>query len=82
MQDCKSVKVPIPLGERLSIDEHPKSQEDMEYMAHVPYGNAFCSLMHVMVFSQLDISHAVGVLRRYMSPLRKEQWTTIKRVFI
>jgi hypothetical protein len=36
-------------------------------MAHVPYENAIGSLMYVMVYTQPDISHVVGVLRRYMS---------------
>jgi hypothetical protein len=37
--------------------------------------------MYAMVCIRLDIAHAVGVLRRYMSKLGKEHWTTIKRVF-
>jgi hypothetical protein len=36
-------------------------------MAHVPYASVVGSLMYVMVCTQPDISHAVGVLRRYMS---------------
>jgi hypothetical protein len=39
------------------------------------------SLMYAMVFTRLDIAHAVGVLSRYMSKPGKEHWTTIKRVF-
>jgi hypothetical protein len=80
-QDCKLVKVPIPVGKRLTVEHFPKTQEDIEDMAHVPYAIAVGSLMYVMVCTQLDISHAVGVLRRYMLTPGKEHWTIFKRVF-
>ena len=50
-------------------------------MACVPYERVVGSLMYVMVYTQLDISHVVGVLRRYMSTPGKENWTVVKRVF-
>ena len=50
-------------------------------MSHVPYASVVGSLMYAMVCTRPDIAHVVGVLRRYMSKSRKEQWTTIKRVF-
>ena len=81
MQDCKLVKVPILVGSRLSIDQCPKTQEEIEYMAHVPYANVVGSLMYAMVCTQPDIAYVVGVLSRYMTTPGKEHWTTIKRVF-
>ena len=51
-------------------------------MAHVPYASAVGRLMYAMVCTRLDISHAVGVLSRYMMNPGKEHWITIKRVFI
>jgi hypothetical protein len=81
MQECKPVKVPIPIGVKLYVDQCPKTHEEEEDMYHVPYVSAVCSLMYAMVCTKLDIAHAVGVLSRYMSKLRKEHWTTIKRVF-
>jgi hypothetical protein len=50
-------------------------------MFHVLYAIAIGSLMYSMVCTRLDISHAVGVLRRYMSKPGKEHWTKVKRVF-
>ena len=50
-------------------------------MSHVPYASAIESLMYGMVCTRLDIAHAVGVLRRYISKPRKENWTVVKRVF-
>eukprot|EP00253_Pinus_taeda_P009578 PITA_09578 len=81
MQDSKSVKVPIPLGVKLSIEQCPKTQEEEEDMSHVPYTSAVSSLMYAMVCTRLDIASAVGVLSRFMSKLGKEHWTAVKWVF-
>jgi hypothetical protein len=37
--------------------------------------------MYVMVSSQLDIAHVVGVLSRYRSTVGKENYSVVKRVF-
>ena len=37
--------------------------------------------MYAMVCTPQDISHVVGVLRRYMMTPCKEHWKTIKRMF-
>ena len=51
MQDCKLVKVPIPIGTKLYDDQCPKSEEEIEYMAHVPYASAVSCLMYAMVYT-------------------------------
>eukprot|EP00253_Pinus_taeda_P023201 PITA_23201 len=63
------------------IAKCPKMQEEEEYMYHVPYASAFVSLMYAMVYTRLDIAHAVGVLSMFMSKPWKEHWTIVKRVF-
>lgn len=50
-------------------------------MACVPYANAVGSLMYAMVCTRVDISHAMGVLRKYMSTPGKEYWIVVKSVF-
>ena len=50
-------------------------------MTHVPYASVVGSLMYMVVYTRTDISHAVGVLSRYMSTRGKEHWTIVKRVF-
>jgi tagatose-1,6-bisphosphate aldolase len=75
------VKVPIPVGVKLTVEQCPKTQEEIEDMAHVPYASVVGSLMYAMVCTRPDISHAVGVLSRYMLTPGKEHWTVVKRVF-
>eukprot|EP00253_Pinus_taeda_P011518 PITA_11518 len=79
--DSKPVKVPIPIGVRLSTEQCPKTQEEEEEMSHVPYASAVGILMYAMVCTRPDISHAVGVLSKFISKPGKEHWTIVKRVF-
>eukprot|EP00253_Pinus_taeda_P027007 PITA_27007 len=79
--DSKQVKVPIPVGVRLSVEQCPKTQEEEEDMSRVPYASAVGSLMYAMVCTRPNIAHAVGVLSRFMSKPGKEHWTTMSRVF-
>jgi hypothetical protein len=72
MQECKPVKVPIPIGVNLSTDQCPKTHEEEEDMSCVPYASVVGSLMYEMVYTRLDIAHAVGVLSRYMSKPGKD----------
>jgi hypothetical protein len=53
------VKVPIPMGERLIVEQCQRTQEETEDMAHVPYASVVGSLMYVMVYIQPNISHVV-----------------------
>jgi hypothetical protein len=66
MHGSKLVKVPIPIGVKLSIDHCPKTQEEEEDMSHVPYASAVGSFIYEMVCTRHEIAHAVGVLSRYM----------------
>ena len=67
MQECKPVKVPIPVGVRLFVEQCPKTQEEEEDMSHVPYASVIGSLMYAIVCTRPGIAHALGVLSRYMS---------------
>ena len=66
------MKVPIPVGVRLSTEQCPKTQEEKEDMSRVPYASEISILMHAMVSTRPDIAHAVGVLRRFMLKPWKE----------
>ncbi|XP_042059629.1 secreted RxLR effector protein 161-like [Salvia splendens] len=47
-------------------------------MAKVPYANAVGSLMYAMMCTKPDVSHAVGIVSRYMHDPGKGHWQTLK----
>eukprot|EP00253_Pinus_taeda_P029574 PITA_29574 len=55
MQNSKPVKVPIPVGVKLSIEQCPKTQEKEEDMSRVPYASVVGSLMYAMVYWAGDL---------------------------
>eukprot|EP00253_Pinus_taeda_P034052 PITA_34052 len=80
-RDSKPVKVPIPVGVKLSVEQCPKTQEEEEDMSRVLYASVVGNLVYAMACIRPDIAHAVGVLSRFMSKPEKDHWTTMKRVF-
>ena len=56
----------------------PKTQEEEDKISKVPYASTLGSLMYVMVCTMLDIAHAVGVFRRYMSHPGTKNWNVVK----
>ena len=47
-------------------------------MSRVPYASAVGSLMYAMVCTRPDITHAVGVVSRFLSNPAKEHWEGVK----
>ncbi|KAK0585008.1 hypothetical protein LWI29_022138 [Acer saccharum] len=78
MGDAKSVRTPLASHFRLSKEQSPKTEEEKDFMAKVPYASAIGSLMYAMTCTRPDISHAVGVVSRYMSNPGKLHWEAVK----
>eukprot|EP00253_Pinus_taeda_P022280 PITA_22280 len=66
MNNVKPVSVPLASHFKLSSSLCPNTDEEKDYMSQIPYANVVGCLMYAMVYTQPDISHAVGVVHRYM----------------
>ena len=66
MNKAKPVNVPLASHFKLSSSLCPSSVEEKDYMSRVPYANIVGCLMYAMVCTRPDISHAVGVVSKYM----------------
>ena len=71
MQECKLVRVPIPVGVNLSADQCPKTQEEEEDMYHGPYVSEVGSLMYAMIYTKPEIAHAVKVFEQVYVKIRE-----------
>ena len=78
MVRVKPMSIPLASHSRLSKDQPSSIEQDWVYMAKVPYAFGIGSLMYVMICARLDITHAVGVVSRYMSNPRKQHWEVVK----
>ena len=77
-EKTKPVSTPLAPHFKISASQCPKTEEEREYMSKVPYSNAVGSLIYAMVCTRPDISHAVGIVSRYMHNLGKEHWQAVK----
>ncbi|KAG8490786.1 hypothetical protein CXB51_014006 [Gossypium anomalum] len=78
MASAKPVSTPLAAHFRLSSALSPQSDDEIEYMSHVPYSSAVGSLMYAMVCSRPDLSYAVSAVSRYMANPGKEHWKAVQ----
>ncbi|KAJ0805682.1 putative RNA-directed DNA polymerase [Helianthus annuus] len=78
LNDAKIRSTPLGSHFKLSKVQSPKSDEDKEKMAKVPYVSTVGSLMYAMVCTRPDIAHAVGIVSRFMSNPGREHWEVVK----
>ena len=57
---------------KLSSKQCPTSEKDMKEMSKVRYTSTVGSLMYAMVYTRLDIAHASGDVRRFLTNHGKE----------
>ncbi|KAL5553855.1 hypothetical protein UlMin_041256 [Ulmus minor] len=78
MVDAKLVDVPLAAHFKLSSELCPKTEEDVQKMAKVPYASAVGSVMYAMVCTRPNIAHAVSLVSRYMANPGKAHWEVVK----
>ena len=78
MNEAKPVGTPLGSHFKLSKEQSPKTEEERNHMSKVPYTSTIGSLMYAIVCTRLDITHAVGVVSRFMSRHGKQHWEAVK----
>ena len=78
MNKAKPVSTPLGSHFKLSKEQSPKTEEEVDYMSKISYASTIGSLMYAMVCTRPNIAHAVGVVSRFMSRPRKQHWETVK----
>ena len=72
MNEAKLVSTPLGSHFKLSEEQSPKTEEEMDHMSKMPYASAISSLMYTMVCTRPDIAYVMGVVSRFISRPRKQ----------
>jgi hypothetical protein len=72
MKIVKPVFVPLASHFKLSSSLCPSTKEESECMFRISYANEVGSLLYEMVSTRPNISHAPGVVRKYIENPSKE----------
>ena len=75
------MSTPLANHLRLSGNQCPKNEEEIENMSKVPYASAVGCLMYAMVCTRPDLAHAVSTVSRYMANPGREHWSAVKWIF-
>ncbi|KAE8699949.1 hypothetical protein F3Y22_tig00110569pilonHSYRG00219 [Hibiscus syriacus] len=67
MSSAKPVSTPMANHFKLSSEQCPKTDKEVEDMAKVPYSNVVGCLMYAMVCTRPDLAHTVSQVCKYMS---------------
>ena len=78
MKNVKPVSKPLPCHMKLSKKMSSTAREEIENMVKVSYSSVVRSLMYAMVCTRPDISHAVGVVSKFLKNPTKEHWEAVK----
>ena len=78
MNEAKLISTPLDSYFKLSKEQSLKTVEEMDHISKVPYTSTIGSLMYAIVCTRLDITHAVGVVSRFMSRHGKQHWEAVK----
>lgn len=80
MLDSKRGLLPVRHGIHLSKEMSPKTPEERDKMARIPYASAIGSLMYAMLCTRPDIAYAVSLTSRYQSNPGLEHWIAVKNI--
>ena len=78
MSNAKPVSTPLAKHFKLSLDQCPKTNAEVEYMSKVPYVSAVGWLMYVMVCTKPNLAHVVSQVCKFMSNLGRQHWEVVK----
>ncbi|KAL0454797.1 UNVERIFIED_CONTAM: Retrovirus-related Pol polyprotein from transposon TNT 1-94 [Sesamum latifolium] len=81
MSKAKPVSTPLANHFKLSSEQCPKTDREIEDMAKVPYASVVGCLMYAMVCTHPDLAHAVSQVCKYMSKSGRHHWEAVKWIF-
>ena len=81
MKHVKLVSTPPSSHFKLRKTSCSSSKKEKGDIASIIYSLVVGSLMYAMVYTPPDITHAVGVVSRFMVKPRKDHWEVVKWIF-
>ena len=81
LKNLKPVSTPLAGHFMLSKRLCPSTEKEKGEVSVIPYSLVVGSQMYAMVCTRLDISHVVGVVRKFLANPGKEHWEVAKWIF-
>ena len=72
--------MPMANGTRLSKNQSPSNEKELERMSRIPYASAIGSIMYAMTCTRPDVSFALSMVSRYQSNPGEAHWAAVKNI--
>lgn len=80
MEESKPMKTPLDGNTKLSIEDAPKTNEEINEMKNVPYQSLIGALIYLVVLTRPDIAYTISVLSQFNVNPGRMHWAAAKRV--
>ena len=80
MMDCKPISTPMTVPCKLSTNDSPKSIEEEQVMASLPYRQILGSVRYLVSCTRPDLSYSASFLSRFIQNLGIAHWQALKHV--
>ena len=80
MDSAIPVSTPIAMQFKLSSQQCPKNEEEVNFMKKVPYASVVGSVMYSMICTRPDLTFASSLISRFMANPGKDHWCVVKWV--
>ena len=80
MNNAKPVSTPIVMHFKLSSQQCPQGEEEVNFMKKIPYASVVGSVMYSMICTRPDLAFASSLISRFMANLGKDHWYAMKWV--
>ncbi|KAL0301480.1 UNVERIFIED_CONTAM: Retrovirus-related Pol polyprotein from transposon TNT 1-94, partial [Sesamum radiatum] len=81
MSKAKPMITPLANHFKLSIEQCPKTDREVEDMAKVSYASAVGCLTYAIVCTRPDLAHAISQVCKHMSKPGRHYWEAVKWIF-
>ena len=78
MNESKPILTLLGAQFRLSKQEEPEENAEVEHMKNIPYTSVVGCIMYAMVCTRPDLAYGIGVLSKFMSNPGKHHWLAAK----
>lgn len=81
LASAKPVATPLAVGEKLSVDDQPSTEQEKDEMRLVPRKSAVGCLIYLNVWTRFDIAKATQYVAQHSQNPGKIHWSAVKRVY-